>query len=100
MENLSDTVKERRFKMLGHIWRMQPERHCRIALNWMPIDGKRRLGRPVTMWRRTVAKDLKEMGVDWVQAKTITMDRGRRRKIVAAQCPTSIVRKEQQCGPP
>ena len=45
MEKFSVTVKEKILQMLGHIWRMQPERHCRIALNWMPIDRKRRLGR-------------------------------------------------------
>ena len=55
---LSENVKERHLKMMGHILRMPEERLPKTSLEWIPTGGKRERGRPVTTWRRTIHQDL------------------------------------------
>ena len=59
---LSEIVKERRLKMLGHILRMPEERLPKTSLEWTPTGGKRERGRPVTTWRRKYSKIYKTWG--------------------------------------
>ena len=66
---LSIKVKDRRLRILGHTLRMPDRRHPRRSLEWTPNGGRRRRGRPVTYWKRTVTKDLKEMKLTWQEAK-------------------------------
>ena len=55
-------VKQRIWKMIGHILMRQDENNdCNIAMTWTP-EGKRRRGRPKTTWRRTVEKERAEAG--------------------------------------
>ena len=80
---LSEIVKERRLKMLGHILRMPEERLPKTSLEWTPTGGKRESGRPVTTWRRTIQQDLRNMGISWEESKTIAADRIKWRAVVA-----------------
>ena len=50
MEKISTIIKRRRSKWLGHVLRMQNNRHAKVAVTWKP-DGKRKPGRPKETWR-------------------------------------------------
>ena len=80
-------IKSRRFRWLGHVFRMAQDRIPKVALGWTPA-GKRKKGRPKTTWRRTVAAELKEMNITWGEAQHAAQDRSRWRQIVKALCPT------------
>ena len=56
------------------------------ALTWEP-EGRRRVGRPKTTWRRTVEKERKEFGLrTWDEARVQARDRQIWRKSVEALC--------------
>ena len=75
MKPLSEEVKLRRWKMIGHILRQDHNNDCSIAMTWAP-EGKRRKGRPKTTWRRTVEKERKEGGWNsWSEARTVAANR-------------------------
>ena len=59
MKPLSEEVKIRRWKMIGHILRQNRESDGNVAMTWAP-EGKR--GRPRTTWRRTVEKERRDGG--------------------------------------
>jgi len=52
MESLNDNVRRR------HILRQEPDNDCIRALTWA-LEGKRKLGKPITTWRHTVEKELR-----------------------------------------
>lgn len=82
---ISTEIKERRLKWLGHVFRMEQQRHPKVALRWTP-PGKRRPGRPKTTWRRTVAAELQDGGMTWGEAQKLAKDRPKWRQKVAALC--------------
>lgn len=86
-EQLSVTLEKRRLKLLGHVVRMPRHRHASTALDWTPPGGRRRRGRPVNTWRRTLTKDLERRGLTWERARTLALDRENWRSFAAAQCP-------------
>ncbi|XP_055384586.1 uncharacterized protein LOC129614181 [Condylostylus longicornis] len=49
-------IKRRKWRWIGHTLRRPSEAIARQALEWNP-QGKRRVGRPRTTWRRTVEKE-------------------------------------------
>ena len=61
MKPLSEEVKWRRWKTIGHILRQDQNNDCNIAMTWAP-KGKRRRGRPKTTWRSTAEKEREEAG--------------------------------------
>ena len=61
VERLSEEVRRRRWRFIGHILRKQPDNDCVTTLTWTP-EGKRKRGRPKTTWRRTVEKERSEAG--------------------------------------
>ena len=87
-ERLSDTIEKRRMKMLGHIIRMPDRRHPKTSLEWRPPRGRRRRGRPVNTWRRTILKDLERRNFTWEDALNLAPDRIGWRTLVVAQCPS------------
>ena len=88
MKPLSEEVKLRRWKMIGHILRQDHNNDCNIALTWAP-EGKRRRGRPKTTWRRTVDKERREAGwKSWAEARTAAADREKWKSSVKALCAT------------
>ena len=54
---VSSEIKKRRWKWIGHVLRIPRQHHCATALTWTP-DGKRKVGRPKTTWRRTIENDI------------------------------------------
>jgi len=50
---LQDIVGERRFRFAGHVLRMTPERTAHSAIDWIPVDGRKRKGRLGKTWRST-----------------------------------------------
>ena len=56
IEKLSEDVRRRRWKFIGHIMRTEPNNDCRTALTWAP-EGRRKRGRPRTTWRRTAERE-------------------------------------------
>ena len=61
VERLSEEVRRRRWRFIGHILRQQPDNDCVTALTWTS-EGKRKRGRPKTTWRRTLEKERSKAG--------------------------------------
>ena len=75
MKPVSQEVKRRRWKWIGHTLTMQPSRHPRIALTWRP-HGKRKRGRPKETWRRTTESERAQLGLSsWDDARRAALDR-------------------------
>ena len=82
MDKLSNQVKTRRWKYIGHILRKQNTCNERIALRWTP-DGRRNRGRPRTTWRRTVERERELMGfTSWSTAAVAARNRDQWRDLV------------------
>ena len=56
IEKISIAIKQRRWKWLGHILRMDNTRHVKVAISWTP-DGRRKRGCPKETWRRSIKKE-------------------------------------------
>jgi len=63
MENLSEGVRKRRWKFIGHIMRREPNtcNDCRTTLTWIP-EGWQKQGRPKTTWRKTAEREREKAG--------------------------------------
>ena len=85
MKPASQEVKRRRWKWIGHVLRMEPSRHPRIALTWRP-QGKRKRGRPRETWRRTTEIERAQLHLaSWDEARRAALDRGAWRSQIS--CP-------------
>ena len=62
LEIAENTVRKRRMKWYGHIFRMNKERWPSMVHNWKPT-GKRPVGRPKQRWMDNIEKDLKRAGL-------------------------------------
>ena len=88
MERLSEEIRTRRWRFIGHILRKQPDNDCVTALTWTP-KGKRKRGWPKTTWQRTVEKERSEAGWQYGrEACTAAQDRNRCKAHVEALCVT------------
>ena len=85
IDNIVDEVKRRRWRWLGHVLRMAKTRHPHAALRWAP-PGKRRRGRPLGTWRRTVEDEMKAEGKTWNELRWLAQDRVGWRRLVGALC--------------
>ena len=89
-ERLSEEVRRRRWRFIGHILRQQPDNDCVTALTWIP-EGKRKRGRPKTTWQRTVEKERSKAGwQSWGEVRTAAQDRNRWRAHVEALCANLV----------
>ena len=74
-------------RRIGHVTRQDVTRQeasiAKTAMHWMP-EGKRKRGRPKITKRRTVEKEIKEMGKTWEGIKFMAKDRQMWREHVAA----------------
>ena len=83
---VSETITRRKWKWIGHVLRMDDSRICTTALTWQP-EGKRRVGRPKTTWRRTTEQERSELGWNsWASARAVARDRCRWRQCIRALC--------------
>ena len=83
MCKVSDTIRDRRWRWLGHVYRMSADAIPRTALRWTP-QGKRNRGRPKETWRRTVEKELKSKGLTLQTAARAAADRDQWRSLTVA----------------
>ena len=73
--NLSENMRRRRWKFIGHIMRKEPNNDCRTALPWAP-EGWRKQGRPCTTWRRTAEREMEKAGWrNWSKVQIAAADR-------------------------
>ena len=82
---LSNGIKLRRWMWIGHVCRMDPSAIPRVAMRWTP-PGKRKRGRPKQTWRRSVEKEMKELGWTWGQVQHWAEDRPHWRSLVKTLC--------------
>ena len=59
----------------------------RVAMRWTPA-GKRKIGRPKLTWRRSVEKEMREVGWTWSQVQRWATDRQHFSSLVTALCAT------------
>ncbi len=64
---LSSIVSKRHIKVAGHVLRQPEQCPQKIALTWMPPNGRRR---PKKTWRSTFKEHLKWVGVIWEEAES------------------------------
>ena len=86
-EPLSQCIKNKRLRWLGHILRMKEKRIPKKALQWTP-QGRRKVGRPAVTWRSTIMKELAEMGMTWGEARVKAKDRLEWKSKVMTLCST------------
>jgi len=82
---LSDIVTEHRFRMAGHILRLPDHRAAIVAISWIPVDGRLKIGRPNKTWRITFQQDLQMVDFKWQEVEYVATDRSKRRQ-AAARC--------------
>ena len=81
-EPMATILMRRRWRWIGHVTRQEAS-IAKTALQWTP-EGKRKRGRPKITWRRTVEKEIKEMGKTWGVIQLMTRDRHMWREYIAA----------------
>ncbi|XP_048759469.1 uncharacterized protein LOC125669065 [Ostrea edulis] len=82
---ISEMIKMRRWKWIGHVHRMGATSIPKIAMRWTPA-GKRNRGRPKETWRRSVEKEMKQCGWTWGRIQNMAADRQRWRSSVKVLC--------------
>ena len=83
---ITTTIKQRKWRWIGHTLRRSQTNIARCALDWNP-QGTRKRGRPVLTWRRTLHAELQKTRMSWGEAKRVAQDRDRWRAVVMALCP-------------
>ena len=78
-------IARRKWRWIGHTLRKPVHDITRQALQWNP-QGKRRVGRPKTTWRRTCEEEMKQTGHTWGTVKRLAQNRVRWRAAVEALC--------------
>ena len=88
MENLSEDVRRRRWKFIGHTMRKEPNNDYRTALTWTP-EGRRKRSRRKTTWRRTAEREREKAGWNsWTEVQIAAVDRAGWWVSVEALCAT------------
>ena len=83
INGINEEVKRRRWTWLGHALRMNKSRLPHAALRWAP-PGKRKRGRPMGTWRRTIEEEMQ--GKTWNEIGWMAQDRDAWRRHVGALC--------------
>ena len=82
---ITEEIKRRRWRWIGHVLRLPPTAIARVALRWTP-DGRRGRGRPKETWRRTVETEMKQQGWTWGFLERAAQDRSKWKDLVEALC--------------
>ena len=64
---------------------MESSRLPKQVLAWEPPIKRTKLGRPVTSWKNTIERDLKDIGINWNEATTAAKDRKNWSRIIVPQ---------------
>ena len=62
---------------------MDSNRIARQALDWIPLEFKKKRGRPRVSWTSAIKKDLDLLGLTWDEALDLTKDRSEWRDCTA-----------------
>ena len=81
-------IKKRKWKWIGHVLRKPEKFKAKQALDWNP-QGHRKRGRSRTTWRRTIEKELKDLGITWKEAKHLATNRVRWKNLTEALCSSN-----------
>ena len=84
-EPIPIAIRSRKWRWIGHTLRRGQSSIPRHALDWNP-QGKRKRGRPIKTWRRTLDAELKTVHMSWGEVKKTAQDRTRWRLAVTALC--------------
>ena len=84
-EPVSDIIRRRKWRWIGHTLRKPVTDITRHALSWNPAT-KRRRGRPRNTWQRSVEDEAKEVGKSWPRIKKLAKIRVRWRTFVDGLC--------------
>ena len=84
---IAEQLKRKKWGWLGHTLRKPATNTTRQALKWNP-QGKRRRGRPRNSWRRDLAADMEEAGVNWHELTRTAQNRARWKAAVNGLCST------------
>jgi hypothetical protein len=80
--SMEDEIKMKRWRWLGHVIRMNDDKIPKTSLTWRPEQGRRNRGRPRQTWRRTVDKEIAELGTTWREIEERAQDRPEWRRFV------------------
>ena len=83
INGVNEVVKRRRWTWFGHALRMNKSRLPHAAFIWAP-PGKRKRGRPMGTWRRTIEEEMH--GKTLNEIGRMAQDRDAWRKHVGALC--------------
>ena len=86
-ECVPEEIARRKWNWIGHTLRKPTSDITRQALELNP-QGKRKVGRPVKTWRRSVEEELKQANITWNAAKRTAANRVRWCSTVSALCST------------
>ena len=84
-EDLTKTIRRRRWRYLGHALRMDEKRIPPQAWTWMPT-GKRKRGRPRSTLRRAVQRDMQTGSISGIDLHENERDRTGWRALLSALC--------------
>ena len=83
LDNIDTIIRRRWWRWIGHVLRKEQDSITRTALHWTP-EGRRRRGRPKITWRRTVEKEMKDLGQTWGTVQRLAQSRQDWQSFVAA----------------
>jgi len=86
-EHIPTVIARRKWAWIGHTLRKPATDTPKQALKWNP-QGKRKVGRPVKTWRRSIEEELKKANISWNTAEKTAANRVRWRSIVDSLCST------------
>ena len=87
IEKISMQVRHRRWRWIGHVLRMAPNRNPHVVLTWAP-SGKRIRGRPRETWRRKLERERAEMKLtSWATAAAVAKNRDKWRQLISGPIP-------------
>ena len=90
-EDTSIVLTRKRWSWVGHVFRRESTSISKVALTWTP-QGKRKIGRPNSSWRRTAEAELQGLNLTWGQASQLAKDRQEWKRLVDALCVTRRLR--------
>ena len=83
---ISDVIRRRRWKYIGHVCRRDNSRITKQALNW-EAEGKRKRGRPRETLKRTILREAERVGLESMdEVVAAAQDRKEWRKTLEALC--------------
>lgn len=83
-ERVELTLLRRKWRWIGHTLRKSND-IAKEALDWNP-QGRRRIGRPIDTWKRSLKREIVAADTTWPQLKALASNRVRWRSFVDALC--------------